>query len=74
MGSLALHRSRASTARPKDRLGVNATLTLAGLRAHELCNLTWRDADLINGRIQVAPSKTQAGIREVSLGHSMCSQ
>jgi integrase len=52
----------------KDRLAVNATLTLAGLRAHELCNLTWRDLDLTHGRIQVASSKTQAGIREVSLG------
>ena len=52
----------------KDRLAVNATLTLAGLRAHELCNLTWQDTDLVNGRIQVASSKTQAGIREVSIG------
>lgn len=52
----------------KDRLAINATLTLAGLRAHELCNLTWRDVELINGRIQVARSKTQAGIREVSIG------
>jgi integrase len=57
------------TRRPsKDRLAVNATLTLAGLRAHELCNLTWQDTDLVNGRIQVASSKTQAGIREVSIG------
>lgn len=47
---------------------MNATLTLAGLRAHELCNLTWQDTDLVNGRIQVASSKTQAGIREVSIG------
>lgn len=49
-------------------MAVNATLTLAGLRAHELCNLTWQDADLVNGRIQVANSKTQAGIREVAIG------
>ncbi len=50
-----------------DRRPIVAALIFAGLRAHELCQLRWRDVDLDNGRIQVGRSKTQAGLREVPL-------
>jgi integrase len=50
-----------------DRRAIIATLILAGPRAHELCNLCWRDVDLANGRIHVGRSKTQAGLREIPL-------
>jgi integrase len=44
-----------------------ATLLLAGLRAGEACALQWGDVDLANGRIHVGRSKTQAGLREITL-------
>ena len=50
-----------------DRRPIVATLILAGPRAHELCELRWRDVDLANGRIHVGRSKTQAGLREIPL-------
>jgi integrase len=50
-----------------DRRPLIATLILAGPRAHELCNLLWRDVDLANGRIHIGRSKTQAGLREIPL-------
>jgi integrase len=50
-----------------DRRPLIATLVLAGPRAHELCNLLWRDVDLANGRIHVGRAKTQAGLREIPL-------
>jgi integrase len=56
------------TRRPtRDRRAIIATLILAGPRAHELCNLLWRDVDLANGRIHIGRSKTQAGLREIPL-------
>jgi integrase len=56
------------THRPtRDRRAIIATLILAGPRAHELCNLLWRDIDLANGRIHIGRSKTQAGLREIPL-------
>lgn len=48
-----------------DRRAIIATLILAGPRAHELCELQWRDVDLANGRIHIGRSKTQAGLREI---------
>ena len=53
--------------RTSDRRAIIATLVLAGPRAHELCNLLWRDIDLANGRIHIGRSKTQAGLREIPL-------
>jgi len=50
-----------------DRRAIITTLVLAGPRAHELCNLLWRDVDLSNGRIFIGHSKTQAGLREIPL-------
>lgn len=50
-----------------DRRAMVATLLFAGLRAHELCLLRWRDVDLANGRITVGRSKTRAGLREIDL-------
>jgi integrase-like protein/Mrr restriction endonuclease-like protein len=51
--------------RGTERQAILATLIFAGPRAHELCNLLWRDVDLANGRIFVGRSKTQAGLREI---------
>jgi integrase len=50
-----------------DRRAILTTLVLAGPRAHELCQLRWRDVDLANGRIHIGRSKTQAGLREIPL-------
>lgn len=49
------------------RLAILATLVLGGPRAGELCRLRWRDVDLANGRILIGRSKTQAGLREITL-------
>jgi integrase len=54
-------------ARTSGRHALISTLLLAGLRAGEACALRWRDVDLANGRIYVGQSKTQAGLREVTL-------
>jgi integrase len=58
---------RAPYWRTNDRRAIIATLIFAGPRAHELCHLLWRDVDLANGRIHIGRSKTQAGLREISL-------
>jgi integrase len=50
-----------------EREAIVATLVFAGPRAHELCNLLWRDVDLANGRILVGRSKSQAGLREIPI-------
>jgi integrase len=50
-----------------EREAVIATLVFAGPRAHELCNLLWRDVDLANGRIFIGRSKTPAGLREIRM-------
>ncbi|MGE5527502.1 MAG: tyrosine-type recombinase/integrase [Methanosarcina sp.] len=53
--------------RGAQRQAILSTLIFAGPRAHELCNLLWRDVDLANGRIFIGRSKTQAGLREIPL-------
>src|SRR4029077_1934001 len=53
--------------RSTPRHAILATLTFAGLRIGELLALRWSDVDLAVGRIRVVRSKTDAGIREVSL-------
>lgn len=53
--------------RIRDRHAIIATLLFAGLRAHELCQLHWRDIDLNNARLHVARSKTDAGCRTIDL-------
>lgn len=53
--------------RSSDRRAIIATLILAGPRAHELCHMPWRDVDLANGRIFIGRSKTQAGLREITM-------
>jgi integrase len=50
-----------------EREAIVATLLFAGTRAHELCNLLWRDIDLAGVRIFVGRSKTPAGQREIKL-------
>lgn len=50
-----------------DRRAALAALVFAGPRAHELCNLLWRDVDLASGRLFIGRSKTQAGLREIRM-------
>jgi integrase len=50
-----------------DRQAIVATLVLAGLRSLEVGHLLWRDIDLANGRILIGRSKTQAGLREITI-------
>lgn len=44
-----------------------ATLVFAGLRISEAIGLRWRDVDLAGGRLRVADSKTDAGVRWVPI-------
>jgi len=52
---------------PAVRFVAIAILIFAGLRVSELVALRWRDVDLANGRLRVEDSKTEAGIREVTI-------
>jgi integrase len=54
-------------AQTSGRRAAVATLLFAGLRAHELADLRWRDVNLADGRLHVGASKTSAGVREVDL-------
>lgn len=58
---------RSPLRRTYGRRATVATLMFAGPRAEELCQLRWRDVDLANGRIHIGRSKTQAGLREITL-------
>jgi integrase len=58
---------RSPVRRTSGRRAIVAVLMLAGPRAEELCHLRWRDVDLANGRIHIGRSKTQAGLREITL-------
>jgi integrase len=51
----------------RDRLPQVATLMFAGPRAHEHAALRWRDIDLTNARLHIGRSKTQAGLREITI-------
>jgi integrase len=51
----------------RDRQAIVATLVLAGLRSLEVGHLLWRDIDLVNRRILIGRSKTQAGLREITI-------
>ncbi|MDO8213902.1 tyrosine-type recombinase/integrase [Conexibacter sp. CPCC 206217] len=50
--------------RATDRHAIVATLIFGGERATELCELRWRDIDLVLRRTETG-SKTQAGMREI---------
>lgn len=50
-----------------EREAITATLLFAGPRAHELCDLLWRDIDLAGARIFIGRSKTAAGLREIGI-------
>jgi integrase len=50
-----------------ERQAIVATFLFSGPRAHELCNLLWRDIDLAGARIFVGRSKTAAGLREIKI-------
>lgn len=49
------------------RRAIIATLTLSGVRRHELCDALIGHVDLAHSRLTVPDSKTQAGIREIEL-------
>ena len=51
----------------RERQAIVGTLVFAGLRAHELCGMRWRDVDLANGRLLIGRSKTDAGLREIAI-------
>lgn len=51
----------------RDREAIVGTLVLAGPRSLELGHLLWCDIDLANGRILIGRSKTQAGLREITM-------
>jgi integrase len=63
----ALQLDREPLFRCADRRAIVSTLVLCGPRAHELCQLLWRDVDLANGCILIGRSKTQAGLREIAM-------
>ncbi len=44
-----------------------ATLVFAGLRIGEALALRWHDVDLAAGRLRIASSKTEVGVRQVDL-------
>jgi integrase len=44
-----------------------ATLILAGLRIGELIALTWRDVDLVRGKLKIEDAKTDAGQRNIDI-------
>lgn len=48
---------------PEKNVGIIHLIEDTGVRAHEACNLTWRDVDHKRGRVHIPTSKTQAGIR-----------
>jgi integrase len=50
-----------------EREAILATFLFAGPRAHELCNLLWRDIDLAGARVFIGRSKTAAGLREIKI-------
>jgi integrase len=53
--------------RNTDREALIATLVLAGPRAHEVSYLLWRDIDFTTNRIEVGRSKTDAGMRQITM-------
>jgi integrase len=55
-----------------EREAIVATFLFAGPRAHELCNLLWRDIDLAGARIFIGRSKTAAGLREIEILPILC--
>lgn len=73
----AVGRSKATTSRlakidldsptPSVRRAIVATMILAGPRAAEVCELRWRDVDLVNRRLTIRGTKTAAGDREVRI-------
>src|SRR3954468_3392993 len=60
----AAHRSDRDTCLRRPLL---ATLIFGGLRISEALGLRWRDVDLGGGRMRVAASKTEAGVRWVPI-------
>jgi integrase len=50
-----------------ERQAIIATFIFAGPRALEVGCMLWRNVDLANGRIYVGRSKTQAGLREITM-------
>jgi integrase len=55
----------------QDHRPLLATMTLAGLRVGEACQLRWRDVDLARAQLTVQKAKTDAGRRVVDLSPSL---
>jgi integrase len=66
--STAIYHAKRAADRPTPRFRpVIATLTLAGLRVSELCDLNCEHVDLARREIRVLDAKTPAGVRRVDI-------
>jgi integrase len=65
--AIYLSRVRANRKAPRRRRAMIVVLALTGVRASELTSLVWGRVDHTHGRLVIADSKTEAGIREVYL-------
>jgi len=50
-----------------ERRAILATFVFAGPRAVEVGHMLWRDVDLAHARLSIGRSKTQAGLREITM-------
>jgi integrase len=65
--AIYLSRVRPNRKAPKRRRAMIVVLALTGVRASELTTLAWGRVDHTHGRLVIADSKTEAGIREIYL-------
>ena len=65
--AIYLSRVRPRPGAPRRRRAMIVVLALTGVRASELTALAWGRVDHTHGRLVIADSKTEAGIREIYL-------
>ena len=65
--AIYLSRVRPNRRAPRRRRAMIVVLALTGVRASELTTLMWGRVDHTHGRLVIADSKTEAGIREIYL-------
>lgn len=65
--AIYLSRVRPDLRAPRRRRAMIVVLALTGVRASELTTLVWGRVDHTHGRLVIADSKTEAGIREIYL-------